>query len=89
MKTVNWNCEDCGKNTDNGTDYYMVEDDIWAKYGPDDKKDLLCISCLERRMGRPLEGLDIKLCHLTVDMNTYTRHILMKDSAYSSLFEKD
>jgi hypothetical protein len=47
-------CEDCGD-----TDYkmYMVNDDIWKKYGNDTKT--LCKSCLEKRLGRPLKKSDV------------------------------
>mgnify|MGYP003340863919 CR=1 FL=1 len=42
-------CEDCG-NPD--YEMYMVNDDLWDKYGNDNKT--LCLSCLEKRMGRKL-----------------------------------
>lgn len=47
-------CADCGEK-----DYkmYMVNDDIWKKYGND--KLTLCKSCLEKRMGRKLTKKDI------------------------------
>ena len=42
-------CTDCGEYDYN---MYMVNDDIWNEYG--NKKDTLCMSCLEKRMGRKL-----------------------------------
>ena len=42
-------CEDCG-NPD--YEMYMVNDDLWDEYGNDNKT--LCLSCLEKRMGRKL-----------------------------------
>ena len=46
-------CQDCG-NPD--YDMYMVNDDIWDKYG--NKTDTLCMGCLEKRMGRSLTKHD-------------------------------
>ena len=47
-------CADCGTQ-----DYsmYMVNDDIWKKYG--NEKFTLCKSCLEKRIGRKLTKKDI------------------------------
>jgi hypothetical protein len=47
-------CADCGEKDYN---MYMVNDDIWEKYGND--KLTLCKSCLEKRMGRKLTKKDI------------------------------
>lgn len=49
-------CKDCGKNTFHN-EYYMVNDDIWHKCVPD-KKGMLCIACLESRLGRELNAED-------------------------------
>jgi hypothetical protein len=42
-------CEDCGTYD---YDMYMVNDDIWSKYG--NESNTLCMNCLEKRMGRKL-----------------------------------
>ncbi len=47
-------CADCGEQNYN---MYMVNDDLWNKYGND--KLTLCKSCLEQRMGRELTKDDI------------------------------
>ena len=47
-------CTDCGEKDYN---MYMVNDDLWSKYGND--KLTLCKSCLETRMGRKLTKKDI------------------------------
>ncbi len=49
-------CGDCGKETAI-TDYYMVNFELWGKYG--NGKDLLCINCLSKRVGRPLTKKDL------------------------------
>ena len=46
---VDFRCEDCGSNYD---EYYMVQNDIWKTYGAGGS--MLCIGCLEKRMGRKL-----------------------------------
>ena len=47
-------CYDCGEQDYN---MYMVNDDLWKKYG--NEKLTLCKSCLEKRMGRKLTKKDI------------------------------
>jgi Protein of unknown function (DUF2695) len=46
---IDFNCEDCG--SDYG-EYYMVQNDLWRAHGAG--KGMLCIGCLEKRIGRKL-----------------------------------
>lgn len=46
-------CEDCG---DPNYQMYMVNDDIWREFG--NNTNTLCMSCLEKRMGRKLTRHD-------------------------------
>ena len=46
-------CTDCGFVP---FDHYMVWDELWAKAGLD-PREICCLECLERRIGRPL-GID-------------------------------
>lgn len=50
-----FDCVDCGVSTFNGQ-YYMVFDRIWAEAGME--KGMLCILCLETRLGRLLTRAD-------------------------------
>jgi hypothetical protein len=50
-------CIDCGKTTLGG-EYYMVSDDLWAASGIAPNGGMLCLACLERRIGRPLTIYD-------------------------------
>lgn len=50
-------CQDC--STDN-MDYYMITEDLWDKYGCDDR--MLCLDCLQKRMGRGLVISDFTNC---------------------------
>jgi hypothetical protein len=46
-------CQDCG---DLEYKMYMINDDIWKKYG--NKENTLCIECFEKRIGRKLTKKD-------------------------------
>lgn len=67
---ANFVCIDCkGDTHQTDKDYYMVEHHIWAKHGAGDK--MLCIGCLEKRVGRLLEGEDFLECPLNKHLNSY------------------
>lgn len=51
-----WWCADCGVHTGAIAEYYMVHDGIWAIHGA--KRGMLCIGCLEMRLGRLLTIAD-------------------------------
>jgi hypothetical protein len=46
-------CHDCGTDT-LCWEYYMVWDETWDRVGVDARDGILCIECLERRLGRML-----------------------------------
>ena len=50
---VDLSCEDCASDYD---EYYMVQNDIWKPCGAGD--GMLCIGCLEKRIGRKLRRQD-------------------------------
>ncbi len=50
-------CNDCNIDTRFINEYYMVNDDVWLKAVPG-KKGILCIGCLEHRLGRELKPRD-------------------------------
>lgn len=52
-----FNCLDCGVNTADAHEYYMVKNKVWRKVHPKDD-GMLCISCLEARLGRVLTHKD-------------------------------
>ncbi|MFH0244433.1 hypothetical protein ACGRHY_18915 [Streptomyces sp. HK10] len=53
--TQDWGCVDC--RTDTRCEYYHLRGEVWqaAGMGP---KGLLCIGCLERRLGRRVSRAD-------------------------------
>ncbi len=87
-------CVDCGKDTKNPKDYYMVKAVVWNKYGLGGSVDIpkkkgggwfhktgessgmLCVKCLETRMGRKLIKKDLYICELNW-LNPYTKALLI------------
>jgi hypothetical protein len=51
---ANLACVDCNANTAAIGEYYMVWPDVWAKSGLASDDGMLCIGCLEQRLGRRL-----------------------------------
>jgi hypothetical protein len=49
-------CVDCKGCTYDNDEYYMVHDDLWQTAGMD--QGMLCIGCLETRLGRRLDSRD-------------------------------
>lgn len=55
LEDHNWHCKDCGIHTGVIGEYYMVTNQIWSEHGCE---GMLCVSCLEGRMGRRLSSRD-------------------------------
>lgn len=49
-------CTACDVDTSAIGEYYMVHNNLWKRYGCG--RGMLCIGCLEERMGRELTGDD-------------------------------
>jgi hypothetical protein len=56
-------CLDCGADTCAIKEYYVVTDDVWLAANPDNH-GMLCIGCLENRLGRKLRPDDFTDCPL-------------------------
>jgi hypothetical protein len=50
-------CLDCTVDTCESGEYYIVRDAVWLAVNPNNK-GMLCISCLEQRLGRELTSED-------------------------------
>ena len=48
-----FNCFDCGVNTLENREYYMLRDDVWFAI-VDRPHGMLCVGCVEVRLGREL-----------------------------------
>jgi hypothetical protein len=55
---------DCGTDAIAIGEFYMVRDTVWARSGLGENDGMLCIGCLERRIGRELRGVDFFECSL-------------------------
>jgi hypothetical protein len=64
MKKINWNCADCGMNT--FYEYYMVHDELWDSVSK--SEEMLCILCLEARLGFKLSKKDFTDCPINKDL---------------------
>jgi hypothetical protein len=52
-------CHDCEVDTNEAGEYYMLNNDLWARLAPlPDGRGYLCIGCAERRLGRRITPLD-------------------------------
>lgn len=49
-----FHCVDCGTCTMSSGEYYMVSDDLWRKAGMGPHEGMLCLLCLDHRIGRQL-----------------------------------
>lgn len=69
MKTpvVTSRCADCGLGTNTADEYYMVKNEVWEQswagrrkpwHGKIRGQEILCIGCLEERLGRTLTRCD-------------------------------
>jgi hypothetical protein len=47
-------CLDCPMDTGKEHEYYYVNSELWAKTGIGSQDGMLCIGCLENRIGRKL-----------------------------------
>lgn len=56
-------CVDCGVDTARIGEHYFVNDSVWySAYASE--RGMLCIGCLEKRLGRLLVASDFKDCHV-------------------------
>lgn len=57
-----WNCVDCKDNTK--YEHYFVNSNVWFKLARMPEAGMLCIACLEARIGRELKPDDFTDCHI-------------------------
>ena len=53
-----YHCVDCEKDTNASGEHYYVVNDVWATSGLAPGGGMLCLACLERRIGRLLSKKD-------------------------------
>lgn len=64
-------CIDCGCDT-RGNEYYMVKDEIWPIDGDG---GMLCIGCLETKIGRILTKEDFTDCLANLDLRPRSKRL--------------
>jgi len=73
---INWNCLDCKIHTHLIGEYYMLKHDLWKIVNPD-YHGMLCISCVEERLGRKLKKRDFLDCLLN-NNDSFKSDLLIK-----------
>jgi len=69
-------CVDCGIDTWDSGHFYMVEDHVWELARTRNDNEMLCMVCLERRIGRYLKWIDFPIVPLNQHfMNNIQRHL--------------
>ena len=71
-------CIECGVDTGDIDEYYMVQDEVWHHVNPD-RDGMLCIGCLEKRLGRKLTPADFIECPLNDDHHEYIKSARLLD----------
>lgn len=56
-----WNCLDCGENTN--LEHFYVYPAVWQS-AHDSESGMLCVGCLESRLGRELKPGDFTDAHI-------------------------
>lgn len=58
-----WLCLDCGNNTSQMKEHYFVRTPLWNSAGMGEV-GMLCVGCLEGRLGRLLTAQDFTTAHI-------------------------
>lgn len=64
MRRAKFHCLDCAVDTGKINEYYMVVDHLWEQAGVEPQGGMLCVGCLEDRIGRRLTGFDFTQCYV-------------------------
>ena len=79
--TNNFRCLDCGIDTGKISEYYYLNNNLWESVNPT-SKGMLCLGCVENRLGRELQRSDFTGCFLN---NPKCRHSSMSDRFFDRL----
>jgi hypothetical protein len=71
-------CMDCDTNTMDIDEYYMLKFEVWFSIVPEDN-GMLCIECVEKRLGRQLTSNDFLSCILNEEGWNQPRSDKLKD----------
>lgn len=74
MRCVRFDCHDCGHDTRLMCELYMVTERLWDELMAGTGVHMICIGCLEQRLGRRLGHEDFINCPLNYE--DFGRHSL-------------
>ncbi len=63
---LQFKCLDCKQCTSTMNEYYMVTTELWTSV-VHERRGMLCVGCLEKRLGRTLNRKDFTNCPLNGD----------------------
>ena len=63
MSRKKWFCLDCNVDTGKISEHYFLNTSLWMKLAGSNK-GMLCVGCVEKRLGRRLIASDFTPCHL-------------------------
>lgn len=58
MTAFDYSCARCRTDTREAGEYYMVRPEVWDAATGGDRRVLLCVGCVEERLGRQLTPAD-------------------------------
>jgi hypothetical protein len=64
-------CLDCGTDTIEAGEYYILRDDVWLSTGVKRDGGMLCIGCVESRLGRRLNRSDFTSAGINTQPNAW------------------
>lgn len=67
-----WYCLECGVDTFIIDEYYMLKDSVWGSIVPIES-GMLCVGCVEKRLGRKLRASDFTDCPLNMEIKSGIR----------------
>lgn len=62
-KRRRFHCLDCKRDTGKMCEHYVLQDRVWLSAHPS-PIGMLCIGCLEKRLGRQLRAADFADCYV-------------------------
>lgn len=71
-----WLCVDC--DTDTKYEHYFAKNDVWFGEAKMGEAGMLCIGCLEKRIGRLLKASDFTSAHIN-DPRRYSKTARLVD----------
>lgn len=59
-----WLCAGCGVDTSQIKEHYFLNTELWLQVNNGEERGMLCIGCVEKRLGRQLNSFDFPHVHI-------------------------